>query len=64
MTLHINATLERWPVDGHFTIARGVLVVAVSDGTHMGYGEDTALYYRRETAEKCVRARLSPRRVT
>jgi hypothetical protein len=23
MTLHITATVERWPVDGHFTIARG-----------------------------------------
>jgi hypothetical protein len=25
MTLHINATVERWPVDGHFTIARGAM---------------------------------------
>lgn len=61
MTLHINATLERWPVDGHFTIARGakkfvdLIVVAVSDGTHIGYGEGTAIYYHGETAEKCVR---------
>jgi L-alanine-DL-glutamate epimerase-like enolase superfamily enzyme len=61
MTLHINATVERWPVDGHFTIARGakkfvdLLVVAVSDGTHIGYGEGTAIYYRGETAEKCLR---------
>jgi len=23
MTLHINATVERLPVNGHFTIARG-----------------------------------------
>jgi hypothetical protein len=23
MTLHIKASMERWPVDGHFTIARG-----------------------------------------
>jgi hypothetical protein len=23
MTLHISATIERWPVEGHFTIARG-----------------------------------------
>ena len=61
MTLHIKASIERWPVDGHFTIARGakkfvdLLVVAVSDGTHIGYGEGTAIYYRGETAEKCVR---------
>jgi hypothetical protein len=23
MALHIKASIERWPVDGHFTIARG-----------------------------------------
>jgi L-alanine-DL-glutamate epimerase-like enolase superfamily enzyme len=61
MTLHINATVERWPVDGHFTIARGaktfvdLLVVAVSDGTYIGQGEGTAIYYRGETAEECLR---------
>ena len=60
MTLHITATIERWPVDGHFTIARGakqfvdLLIVTVSDGTHIGYGEGTAIYYRSETAEKCL----------
>ncbi len=60
MTLHITATIERWPVDGHFTIARGakqfvdLLVVTVSDGTHIGYGEGTAIYYQGETAEKCL----------
>lgn len=60
MTLHISAVVERWPVDGHFTIARGakkfvdLLVVAVSDGTHIGYGEGTAIYYGGETAEKCL----------
>jgi hypothetical protein len=49
MTLHITATIERWPVDGHFTIARGakqcvdLLIVTVSDGTHIGYGEGTAI---------------------
>ena len=37
MTLHVTATVERWPVDGQFIIARGakeyvdLLVVAVSD---------------------------------
>jgi hypothetical protein len=25
MTLHIKATVERWPVEGHFTIARGAM---------------------------------------
>jgi L-Ala-D/L-Glu epimerase len=61
MTLHINATVERWPVNGHFTIARGakkcvdLIVVAVSDGTHIGQGEGTAIYYRGETAEECLR---------
>ncbi|OYY70174.1 MAG: dipeptide epimerase [Sphingomonadales bacterium 28-55-16] len=60
MTLHIKATVERWPVDGHFTIARGaktcvdLLVVAVSDGTHIGHGEGTAIYYGGETAETCL----------
>jgi L-alanine-DL-glutamate epimerase-like enolase superfamily enzyme len=60
MTLHITANVERWPVDGQFIIARGakefvdLLVVAVSDGKHIGYGEGTAIYYRGETAEKCL----------
>ncbi len=61
MTLHINASIERWPVEGHFTIARGakkyvdLLVVTVSDGRHIGQGEGTAIYYRGETAEECAR---------
>jgi len=60
MTLRITATVERWPVAGQFIIARGakqfvdVLVVAVSDGQHIGYGEGTAIYYRGETAESCL----------
>jgi L-alanine-DL-glutamate epimerase-like enolase superfamily enzyme len=60
MTLRITVVVERWPVDGHFTIARGakhfvdLLVVAVSDGAHVGYGEGTAIYYSGETAEKCL----------
>lgn len=61
MSLQITAIVERWPVDGHFIIARGakqfvdVLVVAVSDGTHVGVGEGTAIYYLGESAEKCLR---------
>lgn len=60
MPLRITATVERWPVAGQFVIARGVkthvdvLVVAVSDGAHMGYGEGTAIYYRGESAEACL----------
>ena len=52
--------MERWPVAGQFIISRGaktfvdVLVVAVSDGAHFGYGEGTAIYYRNETAEGCL----------
>lgn len=60
MTLQITATVERWPVEGQFIIARGakeyvdLLVVAASDGHHIGYGEGTAIYYCGETAEKCL----------
>lgn len=60
MNLRMTAMVERWPVDGQFIIARGakqfvdVLMVAVSDGQHIGYGEGTAIYYRGETAEKCL----------
>ena len=31
-----------------------LLVVAASDGQHIGYGEGTAIYYQGETAEKCL----------
>jgi L-Ala-D/L-Glu epimerase len=61
MSLRITATVERWPVAGQFVIARGaktyvdVLVVAVSNGVDVGMGEGTAIYYRGETAEKCLR---------
>jgi L-Ala-D/L-Glu epimerase len=60
MSLRITAAVERWPVAGAFIIARGaktfvdVLVVAVSDGSHIGYGEGTAIYYNGETAESCL----------
>lgn len=60
MALRITATVERWPVAGQFIIARGaktfvdVLVVAVSDGQHVGMGEGTAIYYRGESAESCL----------
>ena len=60
MSLRISATIERWPVAGQFIIARGaktyvdVLVVAVSDGAHVGMGEGTAIYYLGESAESCL----------
>jgi L-Ala-D/L-Glu epimerase len=60
MSLRISAAIERWPVAGQFIIARGaktyvdILVVAVSDGSHVGLGEGTAIYYRGETAENCL----------
>ena len=60
MSLRITATVERWPVAGQFIIARGsktfvdVLVVGVSNGAHVGFGEGTAIYYNKETAESCL----------
>ncbi len=61
MALQISAVVERWPVAGQFIISRGakshvdVLVVGVSDGTHFGLGESTAIYYHGESAEGCLR---------
>lgn len=60
MGIRISATVERWPVAGQFIIARGakthvdVLVAAASDGTHVGLGEATAIYYHGESAESCL----------
>ncbi len=60
MSLRITACVERWPVAGQFVIARGakthvdVLVVAAGDGTHVGLGEGTAIYYNGENAESCL----------
>lgn len=60
MTLRITAIVERFSVAGQFVIARGaktyvdVLVVAAGDGTHVGLGEGTAIYYDGETAESCL----------
>lgn len=58
----ISATVERWPVAGAFIISRGaktvvdVVVCTVGDGTHIGRGEGTAIYYEGETAEGCAGA--------
>jgi L-Ala-D/L-Glu epimerase len=60
MSLRISAIVERWPVAGQFIISRGsktfvdVLVVAVSDGSQVGMGEGTAIYYHGESAERCL----------
>jgi L-Ala-D/L-Glu epimerase len=60
MGVRVSAIVERWPVAGQFIIARGskdhvdVLVVAVSDGSHVGMGEGTAIYYHGERAETCL----------
>ncbi|MCC6479755.1 MAG: dipeptide epimerase [Sphingomonadaceae bacterium] len=60
MGLTISAAVERWPVAGQFIISRGakthvdVLVAAASDGTHVGLGEATAIYYHGESAESCL----------
>ena len=60
MALRISAVIQRWPVAEQFVIARGakthvdLLVVAASDGSHVGMGEGTAIYYRGETAASCL----------
>ena len=63
-----NVRVERFDVDGHFTIARGaktfvdVVTCAVSDDVHIGTGEGTPIYYEGETAELCaeaIRARMA-----
>lgn len=58
----VSVAVERWPVDGAFIISRGskthvdVIVCTVGDGTHVGRGEATAIYYEGETAEGCADA--------
>lgn len=57
LTVSLIAKVERWPVAGAFTIARGakthvdvVVVEARRDGL-VGYGEATPIYYHGETAD-------------
>ncbi len=58
----LSTKVERWPVDGAFVISRGaktdvdVVIAEVSDGTHKGRGEGTAIYYEGETAALCAEA--------
>ena len=60
----VSAKVERWKVDGAFIISRGaktdvdVVVCEVTDGTHIGRGEGTPIYYEGETAELCADAIL------
>lgn len=54
--------VERFAVDGSFIISRGakthvdVVYCEVTDGTHIGRGEGTPIYYEGETAELCAEA--------
>jgi L-Ala-D/L-Glu epimerase len=58
----LTASIDRVPVRGAFTIARGakthvdVVVARVSDGAHTGQGEATAIYYKGDTAELALAA--------
>ena len=55
-----SVAVERWPVAGAFTIARGakthvdVVVCTLTDGRLVGRGEGTAIYYHGESAEGCA----------
>ncbi len=54
--------VERFAVDGSFNISRGpktevdVVYCEVTDGTHIGRGEGTPIYYEGETADLCAEA--------
>ena len=58
----LTARIERWPVAGAFTIARGakthvdVVVAEIAAGGHVGRGEATAIYYHGESAESVAAA--------
>jgi L-Ala-D/L-Glu epimerase len=57
VSARLAARIERWPVAGAFTIARGakthvdVVVAELTDGAHRGRGEGTPIYYHGESAE-------------
>ncbi len=57
MMRKMTVSVERWPVAGRFTIARGaktfvdVVIITVSENGQSGRGEATAIYYHGETAE-------------
>lgn len=62
MAITLAARIERFPVRGRFTISRGakthvdVVVAEVTDGTHAGRGEGTAIYYKGDSAERALAA--------
>jgi len=62
MNRRLTTRIERFPVRGAFTIARGakthvdVVVAQITQAAHQGRGEATAIYYRGETAESVVAA--------
>lgn len=53
----LTVAIERWPVAGAFTIARGaktevdVVIVSIADEMRSGRGEATPIYYHGETAD-------------
>ncbi len=55
--VRLDVAIERWPVAGSFTIARGakthvdVVVVTLAEDGFVGRGEATPIYYHGETAE-------------
>ncbi|MFN3818618.1 dipeptide epimerase [Blastomonas sp.] len=57
-----NVRVERFAVDGSFNISRGpktevdVVYCEVTDGTYVGRGEGTPIYYEGETADLCAEA--------
>ncbi len=62
MARMLVARIERFPVQGSFTISRGakthvdVVVAEVTDGPHTGRGEGTAIYYKGDSAELALAA--------
>jgi len=58
--MDLSARIERWPVAGAFTIARGakthvdVVVAEIAADNAVGRGEATAIYYHGETAESVL----------
>ncbi|WP_296621206.1 N-acetyl-D-Glu racemase DgcA [Rhizorhabdus sp.] len=57
---HLSARIETWPVAGSFIIARGakthvdVVTVELDDGSCVGRGEGTAIYYHGETPQSVL----------
>jgi L-alanine-DL-glutamate epimerase-like enolase superfamily enzyme len=62
MNRRLSVDIERWPVAGSFTIARGakthvdVVRVTLAEGAEQGRGEATPIYYHGESAESVAAA--------